>query len=295
MTVYCGAEGRIKRSMLRSLIVWAGLIVLGLAALKVLVLWAEPRMAFFPFRGEDETPMRYGIRFEAITVNTADGERLRAWWIPAERPRAHVVYFHGNGGNLSMWTPVLVGLHRQRFSVLAVDYRGYGLSTGRPSERGLYRDVEATLACFDQSYRRPRVPTIYWGRSLGTAMASYAASRQAPDGIVLESGFPGARSLLRSYPVLWAFSWFASYRFPTAEWMRGVAAPALVIHGTNDSIVPYAQGRTLFEEIAGPKRFYAIQGGDHNDPVPLNAEAYWKAVDEFIASLRTPDLDPGNP
>jgi len=163
--------------MLRSLIVWAGLIVLGLAALKVLVLLAEPRMAFFPFRGEDETPMRYGIRFEAITVNTADGERLRAWWIPAERPRAHVVYFHGNGGNLSMWTPVLVGLHRQRLSVLAVDYRGYGLSTGRPSERGLYRDVEATLACFDQSYRRPRVPTIYWGRSLGTAMASYAASK----------------------------------------------------------------------------------------------------------------------
>lgn len=285
MAVYCGAEGGIKRPMSRTLIVWTGLAALGLAALKLLVLWAEPRMAFFPFPGEHETPARYGIGLEPLTLRTADGERLRAWWIPAETPRAHVVYFHGNGGNLSVWTPVLAGLHRQRFSVLAVDYRGYGLSTGRPSERGLYRDVEATLARFDDTYRQPIVPTIYWGRSLGTAMAAYAASRRAPDGIVLESGFPSARSLLRSYPVLWVFSWFASYRFPTAEWMRGVTAPALVIHGTDDSIVPYAQGRALFEQIGNPKRFYAIQGGDHNDPVPLNAEAYWKAVDEFIASL----------
>jgi uncharacterized protein len=271
--------------MSRSLIVWACAAVLGLAVLKVLVLWVEPRMAFFPFPGEQSTPERYGVGFEPVTLRTADGERLRAWWIPAQAPKANVVYFHGNGGNLSLWTPVLVGLHRQRVSVLAVDYRGYGLSTGRPSERGLYRDVDATLAAFDEAHREPNVPTVYWGRSLGTAMAAYAASRRAPDGVVLEAGFPSVRSLLTSYPVLWVFSWFASYRFPTAEWMRGVAAPTLVMHGTDDSIVPYQQGRALYDQIGGPKRFHVIQGGDHNDPVPVDAETYWKAVDEFVGSL----------
>jgi hypothetical protein len=271
--------------MLRTLMVWTGVTALGFVALKVLVLWAEPRMAFFPFPGEDDTPMRYGIPFEAVTIGTEDGERLRAWWIPAETPVAQVVYFHGNGGNLSIWTPVLVGLHRQQLSVLAVDYRGYGLSTGRPSERGLYRDVEATLAQYDRACRRPGVRTIYWGRSLGTAMAAYAAARRAPDGIVLEAGFPSARSLLRSYPVLWVFSWFASYRFPTAEWMRSVTAPALVVHGTDDSIVPFPQGRALFDQLPGPKRFYAVQGGDHNDPVPVNAEGYWSAVAVFVSEL----------
>lgn len=271
--------------MPRSLMVWAVLIALGLAAVKLLVLWAEPRMAFFPFPGEDDTPMRYGIPFEPLTIGTDDGEQLRAWWIPAEAPRAHVVYFHGNGGNLSIWTPVLAGLHRQRLSVLAVDYRGYGLSTGRPSERGLYRDAEATLARVEESFGRADVPIVYWGRSLGTSMAAYAASRRPPDGIILESGFPSARSLLRSYPVLWVFSWFASYRFPAAEWMRGVSAPTLVIHGTNDSIVPYAQGRVLFDQLPGPKQFYAVQGGDHNDAVPVNADAYWKVVAAFIDSL----------
>ena len=285
MSVYCGAEGRIKHPMLRSLIVWVGMVALAAAAVKLLVLWAEPRMAFFPFPGEQETPKRYGIGVEPLTLRTTDGEQLRAWWMPAGSPRAHVVYFHGNGGNLSMWTPVLVGLHRQRLSVLAVDYRGYGLSTGRPSERGLYRDVDATLARFHETYSQPDVPTVYWGRSLGSVMAAYAASRHAPDGIVLESGFPSAPSLLKSYPVLWVFSWFSSYRFPTADWMRGVKVPTLVLHGTDDSIVPYAQGRALFDQIGGPKRFYAIQGGDHNDPVPVDAEAYWHAVHEFVGTV----------
>jgi len=265
------------------------MIVLIVVAVLVLVLGArllEPRLAFFPFAGEDVTPRQFGAEFSAFTINTADGERLRAWHLPRADAVAQVLYFHGNGGNLSIWTDVLVGLWHQRLDVVAVDYRGYGLSTGRPTEQGLYRDVDATIAHVESVLRRADVPLIYWGRSLGTAMAGYAATRARPDGVVLESGFPSAKALFDRNPVMQVLSAFSTYRFATAEWMARVQTPTLVIHGDRDSVIPYRHGQSLYHALPGPKRFVAIPGGDHNDPAPADPERYWAAVREFIASLR---------
>src|SRR6266542_3749951 len=115
--------------MLRSAVA----IVLGLAALVVFVRWLEPRFAFFPSLGETLTPAEFGVRFSAMTATTQDGERLHGWLLHASTPRALVVYFHGNGGNLSVWAPILAAVARHGYDVLAFDYRGYGLSTGRPT------------------------------------------------------------------------------------------------------------------------------------------------------------------
>jgi hypothetical protein len=246
----------------------------------------EPRMAFFPFAGEDITPRQLGAEFTALTLETADGERLRAWHLPRADAVAQVVYFHGNGGNLSIWADVLVGLWHQRLDLVAVDYRGYGLSTGSPTESGLYRDVDATIAHVASALRRADLPLIYWGRSLGTAMAGYAAARGRPDGIVLEAGFPSAKALFDRNPVMLVLSAFSSYRFATAEWLAQVQTPTLVIHGDRDSVIPYRLGQRLYEALPGPKRFVTIPGGDHNDPAPADPKRYWAAVREFIASLQ---------
>jgi fermentation-respiration switch protein FrsA (DUF1100 family) len=258
-----------------------GLVVL-IAALTLLVRAIEPSFAFFPSAGEDATPRDLGARFEAMTIPTADGERLHVWYLPATPARAFVVYFHGNGGNLSVWAPILGGLPRHGYSVLAFDYRGYGLSTGRPSERGLYRDVDAVI---DAAWRQhdPRVPIVYWGRSLGTTMAAYAASTKPPDRVVLESGFPDARTLVRSSPLLAGLALFSTYRFPTSTFMHGVRAPVLVMHGDRDSVIPFRLGRALFDSLEGSKRFVTIHGGDHNDTAPPDEAAYWSAVHDFIA------------
>lgn len=259
------------------------MVLLGLiGALILLVRVIEPQFAFFPSAGEDVTPRDFGERFDALTIPTADGERLHAWRLPAESPRAHVVYFHGNGGNLSVWAPILVRLQHRGYSVLAVDYRGYGLSTGRPSERGLYRDVDAVIE-YAWRDRDRRVPIVYWGRSLGAAMAAHAASVKPPDRVILEAGFPDARTVVRSSPLLALLTRFSSYRFPTADLMRGVHAPVLVMHGDRDGVIPFAVGRALFERLEGSKQFVTIAGGDHNDTAPPDANAYWSAVDRFIA------------
>src|SRR5687768_2351847 len=109
-------------------------ILVGGVVLRGVIGALEPKLVFFPAKGEDSNPGALGIRYESIMIDTADGERLVAWQLEPERPVADVVYFHGNGGNLSVWLPALATLHHLNLRVLAVDYRGYGLSSGTPSE-----------------------------------------------------------------------------------------------------------------------------------------------------------------
>jgi hypothetical protein len=253
-------------------------------ALIVLVRWMEPRMAFFPTRGEFETPQQVGLPYETLTIDTADGERLRAWVMRAPTPRANVVYFHGNGANLSNWTPILAGIVRHGYSVFAFDYRGYGLSTGQPTERGLHRDVEAVVkkAWVENS---ERLPLVYWGRSLGGSMAAYGATVRPPHGIILESGFPNARAVVRDSFALRVLSLFSSYRFAAADFANRAGRPVLVMHGNGDTVISFALGRELFDALTVPKQFFVIEGGDHNDEAPRDAKAYWSAVDRFTSEI----------
>ena len=264
-------------------------IVTGLAVLlllKLLVLWLEPRMAFFPRRGVQETPASARLSYEDVTIATADGEQLHAWWLPHPEPRAHVLFWHGNGGNLSLWLDVIADLRRRGFGVLAVDFRGYGASTGRPSETGIYRDADAAVAVFTERFRRDGVPILYWGRSLGSTVAAYSASVFPPDALVLESPLPDARSVLRRNPVLWALSFLSSYRFATTEFLRGYTGPLLVIHGASDSIVPPSLGRRVHDEAPTTRKtFVLLPGVEHNDPYYETSPDYWRAIDEFLTPI----------
>lgn len=261
-------------------------IALALIALKLLVWFLEPRMAFFPFPGVQETPKDAGLPYEDVRIETGDGERLHAWWIGRPAPRAQVVFFHGNGGNLSLWLDMYAELARRGFSVFALDYRGYGDSTGRPSEQGLYRDADAALGLFADRFRQDGAPVIYWGRSIGATVAAYAASRRPPDALVLDTPMPDARSVLRSNPILWLLSFLSSYRFPTSSFLEGYRGPLLVVHGDADSIVPFEAGRRVFDAApSAEKTFVVIAGADHNDLHVVDAGAYWAAIDSFVMSL----------
>ena len=257
---------------------------IALVAMKPLVALLEPRLTFYPFRGETETPRTYGLPYEPLSIATDDGERLAAWWIPHPSARADVVYFHGNGGNLSLWAPVLAGIQARGLNVLALDYRGYGTSTGSPSEEGLYQDAAAIV----QAHARlcaPGRPVVYWGRSLGGPVAAYATTRARPDAVILESTFVNKRAVLRGNPVLRLLDTFARYRFDTAGHLRGYDGPALVIHATGDTVIPFAAGRELFERLRGDKQFLELPTGDHNDVHGPSARTYWQAIDGFISEI----------
>lgn len=118
-------------------------------------------------------------------------------------------------------------------------------------------------------------------------MAAYAATVARPDALILESGFPDARTLVRSSPPLAFLALFSTYRFPTAEFVNRTGSPVLVLHGDADSVIPFALGRALFERISGSKEFVTVHGGDHNDVVPRDWSRYWDAIDRFIVRVNS--------
>ena len=262
-------------------------LVVAMAAMKLLVWWLEPKMAFFPFKGVQETPTSLGVAFTELRIPTADGETLHAWWFEHASPRAQIVYWHGNGGNLSLWMPVLVDLHQRGFSVLAVDYRGYGDSTGKASEQGIYRDGEAATAYFRERLQKPKVPTIYWGRSLGCSVASYTATRTPPSGLVLESPFPDVAFLFTKNPVMRFLSVFSTYRFATSKHLEQYSGPLLVVHGDADSIIPFNAGKRVFDSApTKSKTFAVLPGADHND-VYASHPQYAAIIDRFVSTIPT--------
>ena len=271
--------------MTRSLLQNGVFLVAVLVALKLLVWLIESRMAFFPMRGEQVTPAAHGVPFESLSLDTSDRESIHGWLLEHPTARATIVYWHGNGGNLSVWLDQIVAIYRQQLTVIAIDYRGYGLSSGRPTEQGVYRDTDALVSYVRDRFQRPEGPLVYWGRSLGGPIAAYAATVLPPDGVVLESTFPDVQALLRRNPIMAVLGLFSSYRFPTLEFLQGYERPILVIHANEDEIVPYDLGVRLHARLGRNASMVTLARGGHNDLHGPTERIYWAPIVEFVDGL----------
>ena len=273
----------------------AGLLIAVVLALKVLLLLVEPRLTFFPSAEYPLTPPDLGLPFEDVRLQTADGVEIQAWFVPGlplpdgggRRPLT-LLFFHGNAENLGACVPLASLTRAYGYSLMLVDYRGFGRSDGRPSERGIYLDGEAALDHLRGRREVDPLRIVVWGRSIGAAVAVHLAADHGPvSGVVLESPFTSARELLwdGGYWPLYLLSFFGSYRFDLAGSIGRVQAPVLVVHGTEDEVVPFSLGRKLYEQAQHRKRFRAIEGGGHNDLFARHREALWGAVRRFLATV----------
>lgn len=250
------------------------LIPLGIAygAVLVLVFLFQSHLVFFPGTGREAvlTPQSYGLRFESVQIRTADGETLDAWWVPAEDARGVVLFFHGNAGNISHRLDYLQMFHRLRYTTLIVDYRGYGKSTGTPSEAGTYRDAEAAWEYLRHARMARPQDIVIAGESLGAAVATWLAAevslttREGPRAVLLFSTFTSVNDLgAQVY-------WFLPVRllsrigYDNQANLKRIRAPVFIAHSRDDDIVPYAHGKRLYETANEPKTFLEMRGG-HND------------------------------
>lgn len=261
------------------------LFVAVMVGLKLLVVLLEPHLTFFPMRGLALTPEDMGIPYREIPLETADQQTIYAWLLEHPEPQAEVLFFHGNGGNLSLWQDFLINLHSHSLSVFAVDYRGYGKSTGSPTEEGLYLDTEALLHHFWNHVHHSRRKVIYWGRSLGGCIAAFATTIRKPDGLILEASFPSKSSLLNHYTLLKVLAVLSKFKFPTAQFLEGLSRPVLIIHGDQDRVVPFKQGQLLFDQLQTEKYFKTIAGAGHNDLHQVDPEDYWEQIDHFVGAI----------
>lgn len=237
-------------------------------------------LLYFPSRTLVGTPADAGLTYEDVELATDDGQRLHGWWVPRRAAaRAHVLLCHGNAGNISDRIVHAEVLTAAGFDVLLFDPRGYGASSGRPDEAGMYRDARAAR---NWLVSRPGVDparVLYLGESLGGAVALELALAHPPAGLVLLSAFTSVRDMARLHyravpPAL------VPDAYPSLRRIANLRAPLLVLHGEDDMIVPVEHGRALFDAAPGPKRLRVVRGVGHNDIV---SRAGARLADEIAA------------
>jgi fermentation-respiration switch protein FrsA (DUF1100 family) len=257
-------------------------LVITYAVVLVLVFVFQSRLVYFPQVGRavGVTPLAYGLEFETHEIGTEDGERLHAWWVPVRDARGTVLMLHGNAGNIAHHLNYVRMFHRLGYSSLIIDYRGYGQSTGSPSEEGTYRDAEAAWRWLLSRGIEPKDIVIV-GESLGGAVAAWLAARVTPRAVVLASTFTSAPDLgAQVYPFL-PVRLLSRFSYDTLGAVRRVQAPVLVVHSRDDDIVPYSHGRALFAAANEPKQFLEIRGG-HNDSALFTREAWVAELRAFL-------------
>ncbi|MGD9387398.1 MAG: alpha/beta fold hydrolase [Gammaproteobacteria bacterium] len=259
-------------------------------ALLVALTWARQESMLFlpsiPSRDLVATPAIVGLGYESVELGTDSGETLHGWFVPVQPERAVLLFFHGNAGNISHRLDSLRIFHELGLSVLIIDYRGYGRSTGRPSEQGTYEDALAAWEYLvDQRRVDPR-RIVLFGRSLGGAVAAWLATQHAPRALVVESAF-------RSVPDLAAeIYWFLPVRllarihYPVERLLARVRVPVLVVHSRDDEIIPFHHGEAL--HAAGADSDLLVLDGDHNTGFLRDEATYRAGLDAFLTGLGLP-------
>lgn len=270
-------------------VLWTVLAVMvAVAGLLGLLMLFEPAMIYHPEPEGAETPGQWGLPYRDVRLQTSDGETLHAWWLPRPDAEAPVLlFFHGNAGNRGGRLHNLAGLWHAGIAVLIFDYRGYGGSSGRPSERGLLLDGEAAY-----DWLRAKVgqrPIFFFGRSLGGAVAARVALRRPAVALILESTFTSVPAMARATFPIPGIGRLVRSRYDALGAVRHLKVPLMVIHGQADELVPYRMGRALYEASpVAEKVFHAVPGGHHNDTYVQADEAYWAWLRVFMQRvLRT--------
>lgn len=252
------------------------------AAAYGLLVFLASRSVYFPMKypqGFWDVQRQLGA--QDVWLKTADGTRIHCWWIKREGARVATLFLHGNAGNITHRYPAMQAITAAGSSILMLDYRGYGRSEGRPSERGLYRDADAGYEFLTQSgYGSGQI--IVHGESLGTAAAIDLASRKPCAGVVLEAPFTSARDVAAS--VLPVLGPMLVWGLDSRSKIGRIHAPMLFLQGDQDEVIPPRLGQALFAAAPEPKSFWVIAGAGHNDILESAGPQYRQRLQAFYES-----------
>ena len=250
-------------------------------------LYVNQRQMLFEACPGYEKPDIHGLAIRDVAIHTPDGETLQGWYEPPKPGKPVILYLHGQGSTLELGKWRYIRMHKEGVGYLALAYRGFSGSTGHPTEQGLFADG---LAAYDwlkaQGFRDKDV--VIHGHSLGTGVATYVATKRPARALILEAPFTAASDVGgERYPFI-PVSLLMHDRFENRNRIQAVHMPVLIIHGTRDRTVPFAQGKRLFGMANDPKVFIAMPNSDHNTLTRDGAYTrYWAFL-----GLKDEDVDP---
>jgi fermentation-respiration switch protein FrsA (DUF1100 family) len=234
------------------------------------------------------TPADVGLTYQDVSIETTDGVTLHGWFIAGQSSQV-LLFFHGNAGNISHRLDSIGQFHNLGLSVLIIDYRGYGQSAGRTTEKGIYHDADAAWRYLVENRRIAANDIVIFGRSLGASAASRLASEYQPLALIVESSFTSIPDIAQDlYPWLPA-RWLSRLSHATRDYVRDVRCPILVIHSRDDEIIPFRHGEAIFASANEPRTLLTIRG-THNDAFLKDERVYIEGLRTFLTGLSAPVL-----
>ncbi len=262
-------------------IIFASIAIIVL--LFMFVRFLEYKSLYYPFRNIEMTPENIGLTYENVNIITEDGINITGWFIPSESPRATLLFTHGNGGNISHRLEKISIFNKLHVNTFIFDYRGYGSSSGSPSENGLYKDAQAAYRYLINDKKIPAAQIVGYGESLGGAVIIDLATGNELGGLIIESSFTSVRDMgQRVFPIIPTFLY--KTRFDSVSKIVNISSPLLSFHSQEDEIVPYELGKQLFEASSGSKLFVDLKGG-HNDAFLVSEELFISEIESFLDRL----------
>ncbi|MFH1258547.1 MAG: alpha/beta hydrolase [Elusimicrobiota bacterium] len=262
---------------MRLLIIIAIILIL----FRIYFLFLEQKSLYYPEKEITGIPATLGIPFEQINFKTADNKILHGWYVPAKEAKITVLFCHGNAGNISDRLHRVKFFHELGVIFFIFDYRGYGKSGGRPSEKGLYKDA---LAAYDYLVSRNDLykdKIVVYGESLGGAVAAELCLRRKARALILQSTFSSVAKVAQPiYPFL-PVKLLIAQKYDTLAKIKNIHLPKLIAHGQQDEVINFQHGEMIFQAAAHPKQFLPFPGG-HNDDLYVTSEAYKKELMDFF-------------
>lgn len=256
------------------------LLAVAYLALVLVLYLGQSRLVFIPFGELRGSPADIGLTYEDVHLQSEDGIALHGWYVTHPQPRGVLLFFHGNAGNISHRLDSLAIFHRLGLEVLIIDYRGYGRSAGRPGEQGSYRDARAALHWLLEERQVDPQRLVYFGRSLGAAVAAQLASEHPPQALIMESAFSSLPTLgAELYPWL-PVRLLARMEFDSQRHVAVQRAPLLLVHSREDEIIPFHHAEAL-QQAAGEAELLVIRGS-HNRGFLLSGAEYVAGLGAFL-------------
>jgi fermentation-respiration switch protein FrsA (DUF1100 family) len=241
---------------------------------------------FFPQSHLEQKPEDLHLDHKELFFNTEDDERLHGWLFPLSEKSPLILFLHGNAGNISHRLDNVRLLLDQGLSVFIFDYRGYGRSTGKPTENGLYMDG---IAAYDHLVREEHVTPgniILFGRSLGAAVAVDIALKREARALIIESAFTSTKDMAKNMSLFALLAPVLPSNYNNLKKIPQIDGPKLIIHGTKDNIVPYSMGKKLYDASKAPKFFFPIERAGHNDTYFVDQKKYFEIISKFSRDLK---------
>jgi hypothetical protein len=253
--------------------------------MSLLVYFRQAKYVYYPSRKIIDNPGDIGLHFEDVLLKTQDGETISCWYVPAGGYTGSgrvVIFSHGNAGNIGDCLGTIEVFNKMGYDLMIYDYRGYGASTGTPTEEGTYWDALTVWNYVKGDKGVPPEKIVLFGRSLGGAVSAWLAEQVDPAALIIESSFTSAAAMAgKMFPYL-PVGLICKFDYNTEERLRNVTCPVVIASSIDDEMIPFSHGQKLFEAASEPKMFVEMRGGHNSGGLDIDS-AYQSRLAEFLA------------